>query len=117
MLLSDLLEKPVRSTDGTSLGVIVDVRLRRGNRNGRREGDLELIALIVSPHSRRSMYGYERGRVNGPWVIAALIRWLHRQSRVIPWDCVARVEEDAVILGVDPPLIPLDVRSPIPAPS
>jgi sporulation protein YlmC with PRC-barrel domain len=113
MLLSDLLEKPVQTGDGSSLGTIVDVRFHRGQRNGRHEGPLELIALIVSPHSRHSMYGYERGRVNGPLVIAALIRWLHRKSRVIPWDCVSRVEEDAVVLGVEPPLIPLDVRSPI----
>ncbi|MET0716537.1 MAG: PRC-barrel domain containing protein [Mycetocola sp.] len=114
MLLSDLLGKPVHAVDGSSLGAIVDVRFRRAPRTGRHEGALELIALVVSPHSRHSMYGYERGRVNGPLVIAALIRWLHRKSRVIPWDCVSRVDPAAVVLGVEPPVIPLDVRSPIP---
>ena len=65
---------------GGELGRVVDVRFRRAPRRGRREGELELIALIVSPHSRLSYYGYERGTVKGPAVIAAIVRWLHRDS-------------------------------------
>src|SRR6478735_7025349 len=110
MLLSDLLGKPVRSPDGQHLGTVIDVRFRRSARRGRHEGELELIALIVSPHSRMSMYGYERGRVNAPAVVARVIEWLHRRSRLIPWECVRRVDPDAVILGVAAPRIPLDAR-------
>lgn len=110
MLLSDLLGSEMRTGSGERLGTIVDARFRRGPRRGRHEGELELIALIVSPHGRSSFYGYERGRVNGPAVIAAIVRWLHLDSRVVPWDCVSRIENGAVILGVDPPMIPLDIR-------
>lgn len=110
MLLSELFDQPVRSPGGDDLGRVVDVRFRRGPRQGRREGDLELVALIVSPHSRLSYYGYERGSVNGPAVIAAIVRWLHRDSRIIPWECVARIDERGVALGVTPPRIPLDPR-------
>src|SRR6478672_5280219 len=78
MLLSDLIDRPVHAPGGIALGRVVDVRFRRGARQGRREGDLELIALIVSPHSRLSYYGYERGTVNGPAVIARTVEWLHR---------------------------------------
>jgi sporulation protein YlmC with PRC-barrel domain len=114
MLLSDLLNLPVVGMDGSRLGFIVDVRFRRSARHGGREGDLELIALLVSPHSRQSTYGYERGRVRGPGPIAAVIRWFHRGSRIIPWECVARIDRDAVVLGVQPPVIPLATRMPIP---
>ncbi len=110
MLLSDLLDLPVVDVDGNRLGVVVDVRFRRAARRHDHEGDLELIALIVSPHSRMSMYGYERGRVNAPAVVARVIEWLHRRSRLIPWECVRRVDPDAVILGVAAPRIPLDAR-------
>ena len=110
MLLSELFDQPVRSPGGDDLGRVVDVRFSRGPRQGRREGDLELVALIVSPHSRLSYYGYERGSVNGPAVIAAIVRWLHRDSRIIPWECVARIDERGVALGVTPPRIPLDPR-------
>jgi hypothetical protein len=91
---------------------VVDVRFRHGTEGG--AGTLTLIALIVSPHSRMSFYGYERGRVNRPVVIAKAIEWVHRRSRVVPWECVQRVERDAVILGMRPPDIPLDARRPIP---
>ena len=110
MLLSELLHQPVRSPSGDDLGRVVDVRFRRGPRRDRREGDLELIAIIVSPHSRLSYYGYERGSVKGPAVIAAIVRWLHRDSRIIPWECVARIDDRGVALGVAPPRIPLDPR-------
>ena len=110
MLLSDLFDKPVRAPRGGELGRVVDVRFRRTPRRGRREGELELIALIVSPHSRLSYYGYERGTVQGPAVIAAIVRWLHRDSWIVPWEFVARVDEDAVVLAAAAPRIPLDPR-------
>src|ERR687898_920862 len=108
MLLSEMLNRPVRSPRGEELGRVVDVRFRRAARNGRHEGDLELIALIVSPHSRLSFYGYERGSVKGPAVIATIVRWLHRDSFIVPWECVARIDDRGVALGVNPPRIPLD---------
>jgi hypothetical protein len=108
MLLSEILNRPLRSPRGEELGRVVDVRFRRAARNGRHEGDLELIALIVSPHSRLSYYGYERGSVKGPAVIAAIVRWLHRDSYIVPWECVATVDDAGISLGVTPPRIPLD---------
>jgi sporulation protein YlmC with PRC-barrel domain len=114
MLLSDLLGSVVVDPDGGSLGRVVDARFRRTARHGRSEGDLELIALIVSPRSRLSFYGYERGSVDRPVAIARIIEWLHRRSRVIPWECVARVEAERIVLGVRPPEIPLDARRPLP---
>ena len=110
MLLSELLDRPVRAPGVGELGTVVDVRFRRGPRNGPSEGDLELVALIVSPHSRLSYYGYERGTVKGPAVIAAIVRWLHRDSWIVPWEFVARVDEDAVVLTEAAPRIPLDPR-------
>ena len=115
MLLSELLGLEVSYGSDPSLGRVCDVRFRRGPRRGEREGDLELVALIVSPRSAASFYGYERGTVQRPAVIAAIVRWMHRGSRIIPWECVARVDRDRIVLGVRPPLIPLDTRRPIDA--
>ncbi|WEG09505.1 PRC-barrel domain containing protein [Microbacterium horticulturae] len=115
MLLSELLDSRVHGPAGQDLGRVVDVRFRRGERTDGREGELTLIALIISPHSRMSFYGYERGRVNRPVAIAKLIAWIHRKSRVVPWECVQIVTDQGVFLGVEPPVIPLDVRRPISA--
>jgi hypothetical protein len=46
--------------------------------------------------------------VKGPAVIAAIVRWLHRDSYIVPWECVARIDDRGVALGVSPPRIPLD---------
>lgn len=113
MILSELLGSRVHTPDGSDLGAVVDVRFRHAGREGRRAGDLELVALIVSPRSRSSFYGYERGTVRGPALIAAVIRRLHRGARIVPWECVARVDRDVVHLGVAPPMIPLDLRLPL----
>ena len=66
----------------------------------------------MSPHTRLSFYGYERGRVQRPAVVAAIIRRMHRGSRVIPWECVASIEDGCVRLTFEPPSIPLDTRIP-----
>ncbi len=113
MILSDLLGSTVRAPSGDVLGSVVDVRFRRGARRGAEEGDLELIALIVSPRSGTSFYGYERGTVNRPAVVAGIIRWIHRGSRIVPWECVSRVDRDVIHLGVEPPHIPLDTGKPV----
>lgn len=113
MILSDLLGSTVRAPSGNTVGSVVDVRFRRGPRHGAREGDLQLIALIVSPRSRTSFYGYERGTVHRPVLVAAIIRWIHRGSRIVPWECVSSVERDVIHLGMEPPLIPLNTREPI----
>jgi sporulation protein YlmC with PRC-barrel domain len=115
MYLSDLLGVPVHARDGRQMGRVVDVRFRRADGGGRGDKHLELIALIVSPRTRLSFYGYERGRVNRPIVLAKLISWLHRGSQVIPWGCVERITDEGVLLGVEPPRIPLDDRRPISA--
>ena len=114
MLLSELLGKPIRAPRGEELGRVVDVRFRRTARRGRKEGELELIALIVSPHSRLSYYGYERGSVNAPAVISRIVEWLHRDSWIVPWECVTRVDDDAILIDAAAPRIPLDPRRPIP---
>lgn len=113
MLLSDLLESEVRTPEGRMLGRIVDARFRRGPRNGAQEGTLQLIALIASPRTRLAFFGYERGRMDSPAIIDGILRWMHRGSRVIPWECVQRVDEGSVLLNCDPPDIPLDVRLPV----
>jgi hypothetical protein len=112
MLLSDLLGCLVLGPDGEAKGRVVDVRFRRGPARRAHEGRLELIALIVSPRTRLSFYGYERGRVQRPAAIAAIVRRMHRGSQVIPWECVGSIEDGRGRLTFEPPSIPLDVRLP-----
>ena len=52
MLLSELLGCRVLAPRTGEIGTVVDVRFRRGARKRGKEGELELVALIVSPLSR-----------------------------------------------------------------
>ena len=78
MLLSDLLDAPVRDSDGRALGFVVDVRLVL---DGPLDGVLaapRLHGLLVSPRTGTSFLGYERTGENAP---ALLARWLRHRTR------------------------------------
>jgi hypothetical protein len=50
---------------------------------------LRIDSLLVSRHHTGSALGYDRRKQHGPWLIRAIVRWLHRHMRVIPWSMVA----------------------------
>ena len=69
MLLSDLLDAPVRNGSGDPLGYVVDVRLVL---DGPLDGGLlvqpRVHGLLVSPRTGSSFLGYERTDVRSPAV-------------------------------------------------
>jgi sporulation protein YlmC with PRC-barrel domain len=69
--LGDLLGLPVVGSSGRALGRVIDVRV-----TGR--GDVD--GFVVGRGGPGSMLGYDRRRDQGPWLLAALVRWLHRHS-------------------------------------
>ncbi|MCB7135843.1 PRC-barrel domain containing protein [Cellulosimicrobium marinum] len=128
MILSDLLDSPVRGPDGAPLGFVVDVRLALelldeepdgegggdgGNRDagpaepplresvGRRDavGDAHVVGILVSPRTGTSFLGYERTGVRAPWPVPQLVRRLHRGTFLVRWEDVAAVGPDGVRLA------------------
>ena len=97
MLLSDLLDAPVRDSDGRALGFVVDVRLVL---DGPLDGVLaapRLHGLLVSPRTGTSFLGYERTDENSP---ALLARWLrHRGTFLVLWDDVLPPDETRTPAG------------------
>lgn len=110
ILLSDLLDHPVRS-DGRRVGFVTDVRLKillEGR--GSRPETVEVVGLLVSPRRRHSYLGYERTGVNSPWPIAHLARRLHRGTVLVPWrDVVAMADEIELRAGYETRSAMLDV--------
>ena len=98
MILSDLLGTAVVDHDGRRLGAIVDVRLEMSGTPHQVLADLVVIGILVSPRSRFATWGYERHGERGPWLIAAIQRWLHRGMFLVDWRDVARVDESSVHL-------------------
>jgi sporulation protein YlmC with PRC-barrel domain len=75
MRLSDLQDKKVRTLDGETLGRVHEVHCKKGR----------VIALMCGPGS----------------FIERLIA--KRAGRRIPWECVRKVGDDAVVVTPDPP--------------
>jgi len=75
MRLSDLRDKKVRSLDGETLGRVHEVHCDKGC----------VTALMCGP--------------------ASFVERLtaKKEGRRIPWECVKRVERDAIIVAPDPP--------------
>jgi sporulation protein YlmC with PRC-barrel domain len=85
MRVSDLIGADVVDAAGASLGVVTDVRLAQVGRIEAGRSELVVECLLVSTRHTGSLFGYERGRTQGPWLLRTLIRWLHRGAFVVDW--------------------------------
>jgi hypothetical protein len=70
---------------------------------------LRIDGLVVSPPRSGSYLGYDRGTVRGPWLVSAIVRWLHRDARYVPWEDVESWEPGDVSLRK-----PLSELGPVP---
>ena len=82
--LSDLLAMTVELADADAddrqrTMRVLDVRLApRPDAPGVR------VAALLVGHGRPGSYlGYERAPDRGPWLVSAVVRWLHRHSRIV----------------------------------
>ena len=98
MILSDLIDRPVRDAGGERLGVVVDVRFAMDRSDGRLLSTPRVFGLIVSPRSSSSFLGYERTGVNAPALLARWFAWRERGSFLVLWEDLAALGEAAVTL-------------------
>ncbi len=70
------------TTDGETLGQVLDVRLRPA----RRREPLRLVAegLVVGRGRPGGYLGYDRDGKQGPWLLNRLVRRIHRHSGYVP---------------------------------
>jgi hypothetical protein len=92
MRLSDLLGADVVDADGDMVGRVTDVRLAQTGPVPPGPGVLaELVveSLLVSPHHTGALFGYERRREQGPALLRAVVRLIHRHALLVDWSEVA----------------------------
>jgi hypothetical protein len=78
--LGDLMEMTVRMPSGSggrSKVHVLDVRIAPDH------GVQRVSALLVGPGRPGSLLGYDRRDDQGPWVVAAVVRRLHRHARIV----------------------------------
>jgi hypothetical protein len=97
MRASDLVAARVLGPDGTYLGKVTDVRVvQDGPVLGTWGAAFRVAGLVVTKARAGNFLGYERDQMRGPWLVAALVRWLHRDDVFVHWPDVVAVEEHAV---------------------
>ncbi|WP_445169317.1 hypothetical protein ACTXG7_08355 [Mycolicibacterium sp. Dal123E01] len=101
MQLSNLLELTVVDGAGNPVGTVIDVRLSLPSTTDDRPGTPTLFGIIVSPHTRSSYLGYERGRATRPRLLAALLRWRHRGTFLALWGDISGVTDNKITLSGD----------------
>lgn len=77
--LGDLCGMEVRGEKGR----VIDARFEPV------EGRLLLRALVVGRGGPGSLLGYERKDEHGPWIVAKIVRWWHRGTRIVDVDEVS----------------------------
>jgi hypothetical protein len=99
MLLSELLDIAIDDAEGRRVGWVIDVRFRV-TRSESEDGAAppELVGILLNPKNRWSYLGYERRDVRSPRLLASIIRWRNRHTRLVSWSDVQRVDASRVTL-------------------
>jgi sporulation protein YlmC with PRC-barrel domain len=92
--LNELLQMRVHGASGRPLGHVTDVRIVR---SGRPEEGAPLVVtgLVVGRGHPGSFLGYDRSPDQGPWLVARVVRWLHRHSGLVGVAEVAGIDWEA----------------------
>lgn len=83
---SELLGLPVTAPDGTSLGLVLDVRLVQDGPLLGGYAALRVQGLVVGRRRLAARLGYDRYDAQGPWLVAHVVSWLTRDTRFLPWE-------------------------------
>ena len=89
--ITDLLGATVTGQDGRDIGHVNDVRLAPGQAVRGLQAELVVDGLVISDRHAGSMLGYDRRAEQGPWLVRAVVRRLHRKAKYLPWTAVAAV--------------------------
>jgi hypothetical protein len=91
MRASELIGARVRTADGDTLGYVTDLRCRRDGPVRGHLQEIRLESLVVAGRLVGSNLGYQERGKRGPWLIGVVMRRVHRDSRVVPWDLVDEI--------------------------
>jgi hypothetical protein len=100
MKASDFIGREVCDHRGARIGVITDLRCVQDGPLRGSAAMLRVDAALVSVRHTGATLGYDRRRRQGPWLIRAGVRRLHRAMRVLPWSTIA--DHDGVLQIIEP---------------
>jgi sporulation protein YlmC with PRC-barrel domain len=97
MRASDLIGADVTDAAGRRLGVVTDIRcVQDGPVRGAMSAP-RVSSLLVSRRHTGSLLGYDRRGQQGPWLVRAVVRALHRHLLEVPWEAVESYQPAVVL--------------------
>ena len=97
MRASDLLGARVEDSGGAGVGTVSDIRMvQDGPVLGTWGAAFRVEGLVVSARNTGSFLGYERGNVHRPWLVATVVKLLHRDAVFVPWEDVSSCDDRVV---------------------
>ena len=100
--VGDLLGMQVVGSRENVLGQVTDVRVS-WETDATGESVMVVDGFVVGSGRSGSLLGYDRRQEQGPALLGAVVRWLHRRSVVVGWSDVRHVDwaERSVRLTTD----------------
>lgn len=95
--LTRLTGMRVRFPDGSSGDVVTDVRLQQAEQRGHLPA-LVVCGLIVGRNRPGTLFGYDRDRQHGPWLVQRILRRLHRHTGYVRWSQVGSVDWESRVV-------------------
>ncbi|HEV2887316.1 MAG TPA: PRC-barrel domain-containing protein [Jatrophihabitans sp.] len=96
MKASDLIGRPVLDSTGRRLGIVTDLRCVQ---DGPVRGSMaapRVHHVVISSRRTGSMLGYDRRDQQGPWLIRLIVRWLHRNLLIVPWESIQLSDDGGI---------------------
>lgn len=89
---NDLLGMHVRFSDGRDGDNVIDLRLTSADRVPGPLAELVVDGVIVGRMRPGTLFGYDRNRDQGPWLIRTVVRALHRHTGYVDWTDVDHID-------------------------
>lgn len=103
MRATELVGRRVVDADGHELGTVLGIRCVQDGPVRGVSAQLRVDALVVHRHALGAFLGYQLREQRGPHPVGALMRWIHRDARLVRWTDVEAVG-DVVVARTSEPL-------------
>ncbi len=101
MRASDLLGSPVVDPHGRRLGKVMGIRCVQDGPIRGTNATLRVDALVVHRRAIGAFLGFHLRDQPGPQPLGALMRWVHRDARLVLWASITELGADKITADVD----------------
>lgn len=100
-MITELLGATAQTPEGRSLGVVLDIGCEAMERSESFVGRLRVTSLLCGTRQTGARLGYAEDPDMGPWLLARLVRGLHRSDRRVPVGAIESINWEASVVTVE----------------